>query len=81
LAAFILNRLLNAFSAATYRDVDEQIEARTSELGIVNAALLADLAVRKEVEAQLEQSRDAALASSRAKSEFLANMSTRSAPQ
>jgi signal transduction histidine kinase/CheY-like chemotaxis protein len=75
LAAWFIIRILHAFSVVAYGELEKQVQERTSDLAQVNETLLADIAVRKRVEAELEQSRDAALGSSKVKSEFLANMS------
>jgi signal transduction histidine kinase/CheY-like chemotaxis protein len=74
-AVWFILAILNAFSAASYGELDRQVEERTSDLKKANAALLSDLAARTRMEAELEESRDVALESSRSKSEFLANMS------
>jgi len=52
---------LNAFSAVAYGELEKQVQERTSDLAKANETLLTDIAVRKRVEAELEQSRDAAL--------------------
>ena len=75
LAAWFIVGILHAFSVVAYGELEKQVQERTSDLAQVNETLLADIAVRKRVEAELEQSRDAALGSSKVKSEFLANMS------
>jgi signal transduction histidine kinase/CheY-like chemotaxis protein len=75
LAAWFIMGMLHAFSAVAYGELEKQVQERTSDLAQVNETLLADIVVRKRVEAELEQSRDAALGSSKVKSEFLANMS------
>src|ERR1700675_1478577 len=75
LAAWFIIGILQAFSVVAYGELEKQVQERTSDLAQVNETLLADIAVRKRVEAELEQSRDAALGSSKVKSEFLANMS------
>ncbi|HWX56210.1 MAG TPA: response regulator [Verrucomicrobiae bacterium] len=75
LAALFVARILNAFSIESYGQLEKQVQSRTAELEHVNETLLADIAVRKRMETELEQSRDAALESSRVKSEFLANIS------
>jgi len=49
-------------------ELEDRVRERTAELERANAALVSEVAVRKEVE-------EAALAASRAKGEFLANMS------
>lgn len=75
LATWSIMAVLNAFSAASYGELEKQVQERTSDLVKVNEKLLTDIAARKRVEAELERSRDAAVESSRVKSEFVANMS------
>jgi signal transduction histidine kinase len=74
-AAWFILAILNAFSTASYGELEKRVEERTSDLKRANEALSTDIAARKRVEVELEESRDAALESSRSKSEFLANIS------
>ncbi len=75
MAALFTWGILNAFSTMAYSALEKQVQERTSDLTKVNEVLLADITMRKRMEAELEQSRDAALEASRVKSDFLANMS------
>lgn len=55
--------------------LQQHIEKRTKELADVNKKLIGEIEERKQIGKELEKSRDAAEAASRAKSDFLANMS------
>lgn len=61
--------------ARFHQGLETRIEARTQELAEKNAALLAEIAVRKRAEASLIEARDAAEAATRAKTVFLASIS------
>ena len=75
LAAWFAAGILSALSAESYRELEKQVQQRTWDLAQANKELVRDITVRQRVEADLEQSRDAALEASRVKADFLANMS------
>jgi signal transduction histidine kinase len=56
-------------------NLEKHVEQRTTQLSQANALLLQEIAERKQIEADLEQTRDKALEALRLKSQILANVS------
>jgi signal transduction histidine kinase/PleD family two-component response regulator/HPt (histidine-containing phosphotransfer) domain-containing protein len=66
---------LSQQAKARMTDLEQVVQARTSELTSANQSLLAEIAERKRMEEELRGAKEAAEAATRTKSEFLANMS------
>ena len=60
---------------AKLMDLEQAVQARTSELTSTNKSLEAEIVERRRVEEELIRAKEAAEAATRTKSEFLANMS------
>ena len=55
--------------------LEQRVNERTSDLTFANQALQQEINVRKQIEEELREARNKAVAATKAKSEFLANMS------
>ena len=69
------NRRLQEQQRTANLELEERVQARTSELTRANELLQTEVQQRRQIEAALRQAKEAAEAASRAKSTFLATMS------